>query len=468
MNNNLCKVALIAAACLVTACGLQVDEPPQSSTPTSTQTVVPATLSPTATLAPTATDIPADKWANIDPTNAEVVFWHTYQGTRGAAFEAIITEFNATNLYNITVTEERAGDLDALFNATLSVLPSEERPNLVVAYQNHTATYLDFARGSVVDVQSLIASPIWGLGDEDDLIDEFFLADRTYPYAEGQYGIAPNRSMSVLYINQSWLAELGIESLPASPQQFREVACQAVEQSYTFGTTPAIGYALRIEASVLASWVLAFGGDVFSEDDLTYQYDSAEAVQAVEFLQQLVEAGCARVVEGVFEDQAAFARGQALFTVGSTAGIPFYQRAINDGSSFDWTVGPVPHTTVDPVQNVYGPSVSILHTSEEEDLASWLFMKFYLQEQPQVQWAEATGYYPVRDSAVQSLSDYRSIYPAYDDAFGLQVFVKVEPAVPDYETVRGFAEAAFRDILNGADVQERLSALNAAANSTLP
>lgn len=456
--------------CSLSACATSQPTPsiPNTSTPI-------AEIAPTETLTPTQTSTPTpvptevvDIWEDVDPTGEEIVFWHTYRGPRGDVLDEIITEFNSNNPYSITVAGERIGNLGDLFDATLASLPSDDRPNLVIAYQNHSATYLDFVPGSVVDVSSMVASATWGLGEDPDLIDAFFLADRMYPYAEGQYGFAPNRSMSVLYANESWLTELGYDGLPTSPEAFREAACAARDQNYTVGTTPPIGYALRVEASVLASWVFAFGGDVFSPEALAYTFDSPEAVAAVEFLQALVEDGCATLVTGAFEDQAAFARGQALFTVGTTAGIPFYESAIAEGPGFDWTVAAIPHITPDPVQNVYGPSMSILSANPEADLASWIFVKFYTEATAQQRWAEVSSYYPVRTSAFERMTAYREAHPAYDQAFALQAFTKAEPATPDYEIVRGFAEDALIEIIEGAGVKERLSALNTIANGTLP
>lgn len=442
-------------------------EPNAVETPTDGAPTHAPTQTPAPTETPTATTQP-DIWQTVDPTDAEISFWHTYSGRRGDVIEAIIADFNATNTYNITVVGERKGNLGELFDITLTSLSSTEAPNLVVAYQNHAATYLSVEPNSIVDVTSLINSPMWGLDEDEDYIDAFFEGDRGFAFNEGQYGFAPNRSMSVLFYNTSWLAELGYDVPPSAPASFREVACAAREQSFSFGSTPAIGYAVRIEASVLASWIFAFGGEVFDQEELRYQYASPEAIEAVTFLQALVQEGCARVVDGSFEDQAAFARGQALFAVGSTAGLPFYASAVDEGPGFDWTVGAIPHVTAQPAQNIYGPGVSILAATPEEELASWLFLKYHTDVDPQRDWATATSYYPVRVSAAEAVIEAGNQHPAYAAAFDLREFVKAEPATPNYEAVRQMANEALRDILEGAEVEDRLEQLNDTANQTLP
>ena len=79
-------------------------------------------------------------------------------------------------------------------------------------------------------------------------------------------GFPPNRSMEVLYYNQTWLEELGFSGPPTTPEEFKEMACAAAEANGD-GTG---GYILRDDASAMASWTYAFGGDILTEDGTGY------------------------------------------------------------------------------------------------------------------------------------------------------------------------------------------------------
>lgn len=53
------------------------------------------------------------------------------------------------------------------------------------------------------------------------------------------------------------------------------------------------GFILRDDASAVAAWTYAFGGDVLSEDGLGYVYNSEATVAAMTFLKGLYDEGCA-------------------------------------------------------------------------------------------------------------------------------------------------------------------------------
>ena len=91
-------------------------------------------------------------------------------------------------------------------------------------------------------------------------------------------GFPPNRSMEVLYYNEDWLAELGYDGPPTTPEEFKEMACAAAAQPFSGATAEgSMGYQLSIDASRFASFTFAHGGDVFDYDAGQYNYDSSLA-----------------------------------------------------------------------------------------------------------------------------------------------------------------------------------------------
>src|SRR5690606_5340819 len=92
---------------------------------------------------------------------------------------------------------------------------------------------------------------------------------------------------------------------------------------------------------------------------------------------------------------------------------------VEAGAQFAWSVAPLPHTTEEPVMNVYGASVAIPRTTPEKELAAWLFTKYYTSTDVQAAWAEASNYFPVRASVADGLADYFEVEPAFGAAFAL-------------------------------------------------
>jgi len=428
----------------------------------------------------TAQDDVEMTYEDVDPTGATVQFWHQHSGEREEALMEIVNEFNETNEWGITVEASNQGGYGDIFQKmNLGLVEGgESLPQLVVAYQNQAATY-QLVDG-LVDMRPLVDSPTWGLSEEDkaDFFPGFYNADVFPTFGNQRLGLAPNRSMEVMYYNSSWLAELSesgaisFEGAPETPEQFREAACAAVENPYSGATgdvSTSVGYQLSFDASRLASWTFAFGGDVFDYDAGEYTYDSEAAVEAVTFLQGLFADGCATDIAESYGDQTNFGQGVTLFTVGSTSGLPFYGSAVDEGAGHEWSVAPLPHTTEEPVMNLYGASVSIPRSTPEQELAAWLFVKYYTDTEAQATWATASNYFPVRASVAEGLADYFEANPTYETAFGLLQYSKTEPPVPGYDFVRDEAESTLAAIVAdpSMDVAANLGDLTELSNEIL-
>ncbi len=415
-------------------------------------------------------DMMAMDWESVDPSGQTVVFWHQHTRDRETALMEIVADFNATNEYGITVEAEYQGGYGDIFNKMLVVMNTSEAPNLVVAYQNQAATYQ--LGESLVDMNGLVNSPKWGLtaDEQADFFPGFFKAD-VFPSFGGQrLGLAPNRSMEMLYYNMDWLTELGYDAPPATPAEFKEMACAATAQPFSkrVGDT-SIGYQLSIDASRFASWTFAFGDNVFDYETGMFSYNSPGAVEAMTFLQELFAEGCATLVAEAYGDQTDFGNGALLFTVGSSSGLPFYQSVVDEGAQFNWGVAAIPHTTAEPVMNIYGASVSIPKTTPEGELAAWIFTKYYTSPDIQAKWGLASQYFPVRQSAANSdaLKAELEVNTQYRTAFELLKYGVAEPPVPGYDFVRDMIEAEMAAIMDGADAQSTLDAATDEANAIL-
>jgi len=412
---------------------------------------------------------------SLDPSGQTVMFWHQHSTERLEALDAIIEEFNTTNEWGITVQQEYQGGYGDIFQKMLPILSTSSAPNLVVGYQNQAATYA--IGDGMTDLTPFVESERWGLTDEEkaDFFPGFYTADIFPSFDNQRFGFPPNRSMEVMYYNADWLAELAdagaisFDGPPTTPEQFREAACAATNTPFSGALADAsLGYKLSTDASRFASWTFAFGGDVYDYDADRYAYDSPEAIEAMTYLQDLFEDGCADFVTERYGDQTDFGQGTLLFTVGSSSGLPYYDSAVSEGADFAWSVAPLPRTTEDPVMNVYGASVSIpTGHSPEADLATWLFIKHYTSPEAQATWAKASNYFPVRQSVADGLSDYFAENEAYATAFDLLPYGTTEPPVPGYDFVRDNVESDMAAIMDGDDVERVLATLTSESNLIL-
>ena len=148
-----------------------------------------------------------------------------------------------------------------------SIGAGEAPAALIVGYQNDQAFYQ--LNEGLADLNTFVDDPHWGLTDEEkaDFFAGFF-NQSVHPVFDNQrLGFPPNRSMEVMYYNQTWLEELGFDGPPTTPDEFKEMACAAAAANGD-GTG---GYILRDDASGTAAWTFAFGGDVLDETGTTVQ-----------------------------------------------------------------------------------------------------------------------------------------------------------------------------------------------------
>lgn len=408
-------------------------------------------------------------WADVDPSGQTVTFWYQHSGSREEALQEIIAHFNDTNEYGITVEGSNQGGYGDIFSKMLNVVGTEDVPNLVVAYQNQAATYQ--LGDGLVDMNSLVSDPKWGLSEEEqaDFFPGFYGADIFPSFDNARLGFPPNRSMEMLYYNIDWLAELGYDAPPTTPEAFTEMACRAVDEGFSgaVGDAGSLGYQFGFDASTIASLTFAFGGNIFDYENVAYTYDDPATIEAMNMIQGLFNEGCAGTITERFGDQISFANGKLLFFIDSSSGLPYVAAGVNDGAAFDWSVAPLPRRTEDPVMNVYGASVSMGRSTPEKELATWLFIKYYTSPESQAEWARASNYFPVRQSVADGLTEYFEENPAYQTAFELLPYGTTEPPVPGYDFVRDRVQEVMAAIADGADVASVLAELTTEANEIL-
>ncbi|MEZ4732392.1 MAG: extracellular solute-binding protein [Caldilineaceae bacterium] len=407
-------------------------------------------------------------WAGVDPNGQTVVWWHQHTGAREEGLVAMIEAFNSTNPCGITVEAQGQGGYDEIRDKVSASIAAGEQPAaLLVGYQHDQAFYQ--LNDALADFDTFINDPTWGLSEEEqaDFFPSFF-DQSVHPVFDNQrLGFPPNRSMEVMYYNQTWLEELGFSGPPTTPEEFKEMACAAAEAN---GDSTG-GYILRDDASAVAAWTFAFGGDVLSEDGTQYAYNTPATVDALTFLKGMLDEGCAFFFTDGFPN-TEFANRRAIFAQGSSSGIPFYANDVNTvatekGTEPDvWGVAAIPHTTEEPVQNIYGGDVMITNTTPEQELAAWIFVKWYTSPEVQAEWVRVSNYFPTRAGTEEYLTEYVSENPVWGQALELLPFSAYEPQLISYTAVRDAVTQAFNEIMQGADVQSTLDAVTETANET--
>lgn len=488
MKNRKVLIVCILLALLLslaTACKKSDEKPPQTPK-TTTEAATPApgeTTTPESTpdaqtpKTPPATLTPPPPYdvarygylETLDPGGQEVLFWHPYTGAREELMLTLIDEFNRANEWGITVVGETWGSYDAVQQQLAAGMAAQTLPSLAVASPDHAAGYA--AQDALVALEPYLESPRWGYSAEEWA--DFFpgaLAADVLPHFGARYGWPHYRTLDVLYYNADWLAELGYTGPPETWEQFEEMACKAVKKSFSkaVGRAKGLGYVYVADAPHFADFVISRGGSMLKADGTAYTFNAQAGADALTFWQSLATQGCAAPAAEPYDDQAAFGAGRALFTLSPVTWLPYYRQAVDEGAQFAWGVSTLPAGEGRPRVHISGASQVIFARAPEEQLATWLFLRWLSEPAQQATWAGATGFFPTRRSASGLMMPYMQENPLYLAAFDFMTLDSGgEAAVGGYDECRGVIAGLLANVLGGADVALELTAAVNQCNDAL-
>jgi multiple sugar transport system substrate-binding protein len=418
----------------------------------------------------------------IDPTGQVVTYWHEWDGAQKEGIDEVIRLFEESNEYGITVEQVTLGSTGPLLENISTGIVSGELPNLVgAAFVNSAMGW--YLEDVLVVLDPYIESEMWGLTEEEMAMMNQQILDINRPTIEpfaGQMLAWPiGVSANVLSVNLDIVDELNaagqvdFTGAPATFEQFRAVACGAITLTAPDGTSSVRGFPMRSAASELQSFIYNNGGTVFDAEANAYTLTNEAAIEAMQFLQDLYNDGCAYFPEGgSFANTAEFSLGLNPFAIGSSVGVPFIQGDMDEaGYDINWVNTTPPY--VDSSQGVVSflRSVAIMDSTPEANLATWLFVKFWATNtEAQVAWTQAAQYQPYNNGTFEALGEeFLSSNPQFtsfgqalaDPNFNLYA-PPSHPRSGDIDTV--LAELYSNITIGGMDVTEAATAAEEAAN----
>jgi multiple sugar transport system substrate-binding protein len=281
------------------------------------------------------------------------------------------------------------------------------------------------------------------------------------PELQGRYGWPIFKDMQVLHYNEDWLIELGYDSPPETLEAFEEITCAAPKQSFSDskGEGSSWGFAYPARASQFASFLFGMGGDITNKAGTEFVFDDEEGLATLVFLRLLATHDCATLTDDTATRIGDFGEGRTLFLIASVHQLADTWAAVDQGAGFGWSVSPVPHSTDQPRMNVFGPSLSILKTAPENQLAAWLFTRWLSEPTQQAKWAASTGYLPTRRSSAELLTDYLATHPNYAKALGyLANRYGTQLPISGYSQCQTFIGGMLTAVAAGGDIRGELDA----------
>ena len=343
-----------------------------------------------------------------------ITFSHTMGAKLIEVLEIYIEEFE--ELYpNITVEHANVGGWSDINGTINTQIFGGTQPNIAYCYPDHVALYNQAK--AVVTLDSLIASDI-AVGETGEILGlteaqkndfvESYYAEGTV-FGDGlMYTMPLNKSTEVLYYNKTFF-EANNLTVPTTWEEMWDV-CEKILKidptCYPLGYDSEANWFITMCEQMETPYTAASGEN--------FLFDTAENKAFVKELREYYQKGYFTTSElyggytsNLFVEQTDT---NCYMCIGSSGGAS-YQMSNNDttdGSfAFDVGIAPLPqYNKENPAAISQGPNLCILKgkdTSDQEILASWLFVKFLCTNVDfQAEFSMKSGYMPVLKSVTEN------------------------------------------------------------------
>lgn len=345
----------------------------------------------------------------------EITFTHTMGAKLQEVLNTYIEEFN--KIYpNIKITHQSAGGWGDINGQINTEIAGGTQPNIAYCYPDHVAMY-NIAK-SVVVLDNLIASDkviegtneIIGLTEaqKKDFIETYYNEGKAYG-DDLMYTMPLNKSTEVLYYDKTFF-EANNLTVPTTWDELWDT-CEKIlaidPECFPLGYDAEDNWFITLCEQMKTGYISA-------EDGGKFLFDNAENKAFVKELRENYKKGYFTTQElyGSYTSNlfVETTDRRCYMCVGSSGGAS-YQMSNNDtadGSfAFEVGVAPIPQFDANNKKVIsQGPSLCILkgaNTTDQQVLASWLFVKFLCTNVDfQAEFSMASGYMPVIKSVVEN------------------------------------------------------------------
>lgn len=357
-----------------------------------------------------------------------ITVWTTAGDLGQALLNEWVEEFKEIEP-NVTVNNiKQSGDYDDLENMVITGFTANNYPDLVYAYPDHVADYIDY--GKAVRLDDYIDNPEYGWTSEEkaDIIPAYLEEGQQYT-VEGTYSVPFSKSTEAMFYNEDILIGLDLSTVdptinggnPLSPEYLDSLTweelfnklCPAlleydanvtnIIEPCKDGVTRVLGYDSDDNLFITLAQQYGLPYTSVNNGKGSIDFNTPEMKDILRTFHDAYEKGyfiTKGVNEGNFVNEL-FTANQLLFSVGSTGGSKYQ---FNDKNPMNVGVAMIPYAeSGERATIMQGPSMVVLdHDDENRALASWLFYKYITNTDNALSWAlDSTGYFPIRTSSLE-------------------------------------------------------------------
>lgn len=290
----------------------------------------------------------------------------------------------------------------------------------------------------------------------DEAITDKLLDGAKTIYNEEIYAIGMWDVAETIFTRQSYLDKHDIRKATMDNPYTKAEFISILEKLKSSGS---FKYPLEIKTAWKGEWVsygfgpwlASFGGDLINRKTFIEAENVLNGKEALEFGNFFQMLGKANLVDKNSSDDQSFLREEVAFDYNGSWAVDNYKAAFED----DLVIMPVPDFGRGPKIGSGSWAWSVSSSCAVSE-GAFDYIEFFLKPENIAYITSKTGLIPVTEEAAALTELYKEggegrIFYEYAKEYALK-----RPETPAYKVITSAVEKSFRDILNGADVQNSL------------
>lgn len=380
----------------------------------------------------------------------KVVFWHAMGGSNTKVVDQLVTDYNSSQ-DKIKVEAVFQGSYDDLLSKLKASMGTNEGPSVVQMYEIGSRFMIDSK--AITPMQNFIDADKWDISQLEPNIAGY------YTLGGKLYSMPFNTSNPILYYNKDLFKAAGLD--PAKPPKTYEELKTAADAITKSGKATGANFAIygwfieQFFANQGAEYVNNGNGRTSPATESLVNSDAG--VKTLTWWKDLVDTKAANNLGRKTDDsKKAFSAGQVGMILESTAAL----KGLVDSAAGKFEVGtgylPKPADAKEGGVVVGGASLWMMNNRpDDEQKATWDFIKFVSSPKEQAYWHINTGYFPItkkaydEDSVKENLKKFPQFQTAIDQLHQTKLNTATQGAVIGvFPEARQVVEGAIEEVLN--------------------
>lgn len=376
----------------------------------------------------------------------QITLWHGLTQANETALQDLTSKFNASQTQvHVTLVNQTSYMED--LNKFVAGLRTGDLPDIVQIEDTGTQ--------QMIDTQAILPAASCIKADHyQGQLSDFLARVVQYWSVKGVlYPMPFNISNPVFLYNKKAFSKAGLD--PNSPPQTLDQVMADAKKLKSSGAVAKAGYGLKTDPWFLEQW-LAKAGDPYVNNGNGRQaratksvFNNAAGQQVFSWMSQMVANGDAVVnndLTNPFDNLLGIGNGNQAMSIDTSATLGTITNLLNSGQypNVELGVAPMPGPVGKGGVLVGGAAMYISRkSSPEKQAAAWQFLKFLDSPDTQAAFGAASGYVPLRKSAVTmpAIQALWAKIPGFKVAFdqlnnGVNNIATAGPVIGDYLGVR--------------------------------